>query len=120
MSPLLIYRFTSKLKFMANKPLMGFAELTESIQVQSTTGLTFNIKDVESKVASNGNVGYRVKLDNGQVITFFSHTKEGVYQINDLIEAIDDDGNHRVIAGTRITETGSLLPKGAKKGGFWD
>jgi hypothetical protein len=99
---------------MSNKSLTSFAELTKSIQDQSTTGLTFNIVDVESKIAKSGNVGYRVKLANEQVVTFWSQN------LDQVIEAIDDKGNHRVIAGTRITDDGSLIPKDAKNGGFWD
>ncbi len=94
---------------------MNFAELTKSIQDASMNGLTFNIKDVESKISpKTRNVGYRVTLDNGQVVTFWSSN------LDQVIEAIDDKGNHRVIAGTRITDDGSLIPKDAKSGGFWD
>lgn len=98
---------------MANKTLSSFAELTESIQRKSTEGLSFNIADVESKISKSGNVGYRVTLANGQVVTFWSSN------VDQVIEAIDDKGNHQVIAGTRITDDGSLIPKDAEKGGFW-
>jgi hypothetical protein len=104
---------------MANKPLTGFVELTKSILDESQSGLTFNIKDVESKVSKSGNVGYRVTCTNAQVITFFANNKEGDYQLDKLVEAIDDDGNHRVIAGVRISDDGSLIPKDAEQGGFW-
>lgn len=99
---------------MANKTLTSFAELTKSIQDASTSGLTFNIADVESKISKTGNVGYRVTLANKQVVTFWSKN------LDQVIESIDDEGNHRVIAGTRITDDGSLIPKDAKSGGFWD
>lgn len=105
---------------MASKSLTSFAELTKSILDESQSGLTFNINDVESKVSKHGNVGYRVTCTNGQVITFFANNKEGVYQLDELIEAIDNDGTHRVLAGVRLSDDGSLIPKNAKSGGFWD
>jgi len=75
--------------------------------------LTFNISDVEAKASISGNVGFRVTTDQGRVVTFWSSNMDAV------VEALDDDGNHQVIPGTRIADDGGLIPKDASQGGFW-
>lgn len=75
--------------------------------------LTFNISSVEAKASKSGNVGFRVTTDQGRVITFWSSNMDAV------VEALDDDGNHQVIPGTRIADDGGLIPKDASQGGFW-
>jgi len=75
--------------------------------------LTFNISDVEAKASKSGNVGFRVTTDQGRVVTFWSSNMDAV------VEALDDDGNHQVIPGTRIADDGGLIPKDASQGGFW-
>jgi hypothetical protein len=75
--------------------------------------LTFNISSVEAKASKSGNVGFRVTTDQGRVVTFWSSNMDAV------VEALDDDGNHQVIPGTRIADDGGLIPKDASQGGFW-
>ena len=75
--------------------------------------LTFNISDVEAKASKSGNVGFRVTTDQGRVVTFWSSNMDAV------VEALDDDGNHQVIPGTRIADDGGLIPKDASQGSFW-
>jgi hypothetical protein len=74
---------------------------------------TFNIANVEAKASRTGNVGFKVTTDQGRVITFWSSTMDTV------VEALDDNGNFRVIPGTRMADDGGLIPKDATQGGFW-
>jgi len=74
---------------------------------------TFNIANVEAKASRTGNVGFKVLTDQGRVITFWSSTMDTV------VEALDDNGNFRVIPGTRMADDGGLIPKDATQGGFW-
>ena len=74
---------------------------------------TFNIAKVEAKASRTGNVGFRVTTDQGRVITFWSTNMDAV------VEALDDNGNFRVVPGTRIADDGGLIPKDASQGGFW-
>lgn len=76
---------------------------------------TFNIKDVETRVSkTTGNVGYRVKTDQGKTITFWDTTMDLV------IEEVDEaKGIYGVVAGTTFTEDGGLIPKGKASNGFW-
>lgn len=75
--------------------------------------LTFNISAVEAKASKTGNVGFKVTTDQGRTVTFWSSNMDAV------IEAVDDAGNHQVIPGTRIADDGGLIPKDASQGGFW-
>lgn len=75
--------------------------------------LTFNIADVEAKASRTGNVGFRVTTDQGRVVTFWSSNMDQV------VEAMDDNGGYRVIPGTRIADDGGLIQKDASQGGFW-
>jgi hypothetical protein len=82
---------------------------------------TFNIANVEAKASKSGNVGYKVVTDQGKVITFWAST------LTSCIEAVDDNGNFRVVPGTRLAEETlpdgtpalGLVPKDAAQGGFW-
>lgn len=104
---------------MANKPLTGFAELSETIRRKATEGLTFNINDLTDEnvyvAEKTGNVCYRYTCANGKVISFWSSNADQV------VEAIDDKGNHQVIAGTQILDDGSLIPSDKRStGSVWD
>jgi hypothetical protein len=75
--------------------------------------LTFNISNVEVKMSSTGNCGFRATCDDGTVVTFWSSNMDQV------VEMIDDNGNYRVLPGTRVAEDGGLIDKDARQGGFW-
>jgi hypothetical protein len=94
---------------------LSLASLVEQVKRQATSDLTFNIDDVETKISKSGNVGVRVKCSNGTIITFWSTNMDQV------VEAIDDDGTYQVIAGTKVLDDGSLIPAdAASTGKFWD
>ena len=90
--------------------------------------LTFNISNVESvtktksgKPISTGNVGLKVKTNEGDVITFWSSN------MDEVVEPTDNKGNYRVVPGTRLAPekdtdgnpTLGLISKDSAKGGIW-
>ena len=93
--------------------LPTLAELASQVSAATET-LTFNISNVEAKASKTGNTGFRATCDNGTVITFWSS------KMDQVVELLDNNGNYRVLPGTRISEDGGLIHKDAKKGGFWD
>jgi hypothetical protein len=108
--PLLI---SLKCKFMSKK--LSLSSLVEQVKRQATEGLSFNIENVETKVSKSGNVGVRAECTNGTIITFWSTNMDQV------VEAIDDNGTYQVIAGTKVLDDGSLIPsEKASTGKFWD
>lgn len=78
------------------------------------TTLTFQVKNVETKASKTGNVGFKATTDQGKVITFWQSNMDLVVE---PVEGKEDQ--FQVIAGTQITEDGSLIPKGAAVNGFW-
>ena len=80
--------------------------------------LTFDINKegtVETKASKTGNVGYRIKTDQGKVVTFWETT------MDEVIEAVDEEkGLYQVKAGVTITEDGSLIAAGKSSNGFWN
>jgi len=80
----------------------------------SVDTLTFNIENVEVKMSKTGNTGFRATCDDKTVITFWSSNMDQV------VEQLDNNGNYRVLPGTRVAEDGGLIPKDASQGGFWD
>lgn len=80
----------------------------------STDTLTFNISDVEVKMSKTGNTGFRATCSDNTVITFWSSNMDQV------VELLDDNGNYRLVPGTRVSDDGGLIPKDARQGGFWD
>lgn len=97
---------------MSNK--LSLAMLAEQAISKATQDLTFNVANCEvGEPSSSGNVGFRVQLSNGKTVTFWSSTMDQV------VEAIDDDGTYRVIIGTRFAEDGGLIPATASQGGYW-
>ena len=80
----------------------------------STDTLTFNISDVEVKMSKTGNTGFRATCSDNTVITFWSSNMDQV------VELLDDNGNYRILPGTRVSDDGGLIPKDARQGGFWD
>lgn len=95
-------------------------QLAKQAQLKSSSALTFNIKDVEIKVANNGNTGFRVTTDQEKVITFWSNQLDSADN-DPIIEELDDKGNFRVLPGTQVTKEGNLIPGNLKQsGGFWD
>ena len=80
----------------------------------SVDTLSFNISNVEVKMSKTGNTGFRATCDNGEVVTFWSSNMDQV------VEMLDDNGNYRVLPGTRVSDDGGLIPKDARQGGFWD
>ena len=101
---------------MANNSLVAklptLAELAAQASAKVDT-LTFNISDVEVKMSKTGNTGFRATCSNGQTVTFWSSNMDQV------VEQIDDNGNYRVIPGTRLSDDNGLIPKDASQGGFW-
>ena len=93
--------------------LPTLAELAAQASASVDT-LTFNIENVDVKLSSTGNTGFRATCDNGTVITFWSSNMDQV------VEQLDDNGNFRVLPGTRVADDGGLIRKDAPKGGFWD
>lgn len=79
-----------------------------------TEELTFNLKDVEVRASKTGNVGYRVKTDQGKVITFWDSTMDEV-----IVETNATRGDYAVAPGVTVTEDGGLIPKGTQANGFW-
>jgi hypothetical protein len=83
--------------------------------------LTFNISKVASVPTSTGNVSFKVETTEGKVITFWSSN------MDEVVEPTDNEGNYRVIPGTRLAEETlkdgtpalGLIPKGSAKGGIW-
>ena len=106
--------------------MQAFQTLAQQVLRKATEGFTFNIKDVETKVSKNGNIGYRVTCTNGTVISFFHYsvdkeTREiAEEQLHNLIDPIDNNGTFQVLAGCKILDNGSVLPLGTKSGSFWD
>lgn len=96
-----------------SKVLPTLADLATQASASMDT-LTFNIENVEHKASKTGNVGFRATCDNGNVITFWSGNMDQV------VEMIDNNGNYRVLPGTRVSNDGGLIPKDARQGGFWD
>lgn len=93
------------------KPTLADLAAQASASVETST---FNIENVEVKTSKTGNTGFRATCDNGQVITFWSSNMDQV------VELLDNNGNYRVLPGTRISDDGGLIPKDARQGGFWD
>jgi hypothetical protein len=93
--------------------LPTLAELASQVSAATET-LTFNIENVEVKASKTGNTGFRATCDNGTVITFWSSNMDQV------VELLDNNGNYRVLPGTRTSDDGGLIPKDARQGGFWD
>ena len=92
-----------KLQALAKEALKGLGEQ-----------LTFNIKEVEVKPSKTGNVGYRVKTDQGKVVTFWAST------MDEVIEEVNEArGEYAVKAAVTITEDGSLIAPGKGSNGFW-
>lgn len=87
--------------------------LVEQAISQESEILTFNISSVETKVSKTGKVGFRATTDQGQVVTFWSSN------MDQLVEPTDDNGNFRVVPGTKVSQEGSLIPKDSAKG-FWE
>ena len=87
--------------------------LLEEAISQDSGILTFNISSVETKVSKTGKVGFRATTDQGTVITFWSSNMDQV------VEPTDDNGNFRVVPGTKVSQEGSLIDKDAAKG-FWE
>ena len=93
---------------------LSFSELVKQAQMNSESSLTFNKADLEIQVASNGNVGFRVTTDQGQVITFWSSN------VDQVVEELDNIGNCRVLPGTGISRDGGLIPADrVSTSGFW-
>ena len=83
--------------------------------LSSLSQLTFNINNVESKASPvTGNVGFRVKTEEGKVITFWLSNMDEVVELTD-----EKAGLYTVIPCTRVAEDGGLIPKTANAGGFW-
>ena len=86
--------------------------LVEQAISQESEILTFNISSVETKVSKTGKVGFRATTDQGTVVTFWSSN------MDQLVEPTDDNGNFRVVPGTKVSQEGSLIPKDSAKR-FW-
>lgn len=97
---------------MANK-LQQLAAAAIAAKRLTETDKTFNIDACETKVSKLNNVGFRAVLADGSTVTFWSSNMDRV------VEAIDDNGNFRIITGTTITDDGSLIPKDSASSGFW-
>jgi hypothetical protein len=93
------------------KPTLSDLAAQASASVETSQ---FNIENVEVKTSKTGNTGFRATCDNGTVITFWSSNMDQV------VELLDNNGNYRVLPGTRISDDGGLIPKDARQGGFWD
>lgn len=93
------------------KPTLADLAAQASASVATST---FNIENVEVKMSTTGNTGFRATCDNGTVITFWSSNMDQV------VELLDNNGNYRVLPGTRVADDGGLIPKDARQGGFWD
>lgn len=99
---------------------LSIAMLTEQALGQLDK-LTFNLADAECKASASGNVGFKVKTNQGKVITFWTSTADAT------VKALDDAGNFQVIAGTRLAEEKlpdgtiayGLIPKESASNGFW-
>lgn len=87
--------------------------LVEQAFSQDPSALTFNISSVETRVSKTGKVGFRATTDQGTVVTFWSSNMDQV------VEPTDDNGNFRVVPGTKVSPEGSLIDKDAAKG-FWE
>ena len=87
--------------------------LLEEAISQDSGILTFNISSVETKVSKTGKVGFRATTDQGTVVTFWSSNMDQV------VEPTDDNGNFRVVPGTKVSQEGSLIDKDAAKD-FWE
>jgi hypothetical protein len=86
--------------------------LVEQAISQDSSILTFNISSVETRVSKTGKVGFRATTDQGTVVTFWSSNMDQV------VEPTDDNGNFRVVPGTKVSQEGSLIDKDAAKD-FW-
>jgi hypothetical protein len=93
------------------KPTLADLATQASASVET---LQFNIENVEVRVSKTGNTGFRATCDNDTVITFWSSNMDQV------VEQLDNEGNYRVLPGTRVSDDGGLIPKDARQGGFWD
>jgi len=99
---------------------LSIAMLTEQALGQLDK-LTFNLANAEVRPTASGNVGFKVKTDQGKVITFWTSTADTT------VKALDDAGNCQVIAGTRLAEEKlpdgtiayGLIPKDSASNGFW-
>lgn len=90
---------------------LSIAMLTEQALGQLDK-LTFNLANAECKASANGNVGFKVKTDQGKVITFWTSTADAT------VKALDDAGNFQVIAGTGLAA--EVLPDGTTAYGLID
>lgn len=76
---------------------------------------TFDIKNIETKPARTGKVGFKVVTEQGKTITFWSSNMDRV------VEVVDEaKGLYQVKPGTIFAEDGGLIPSDSATGGFWD
>jgi hypothetical protein len=88
--------------------------LAKQALTEGSENLTFNISTVETKAfPRTKNVAFRATTDQGTVVTFWASNMDSV------VESMDDDGNFRVIPGTRRADDGSLWDDSQRKG-IWD
>ncbi len=94
--------------------LPTLAELASQASASVDT-LTFNISNVEVKMSSTGNCGFRATCDDGTVVTFWSSN------MDEVVEQLDDNGNYRVLPGTKISDRdgGLISDEKSRQGGFW-
>jgi hypothetical protein len=87
---------------------LSLYELVEQAKIASQQGLRFNIfTDIafDKPAKSTGNVKIHATCANGTVVNFWSH------RMDEVVAAIDDDGNYQVLAGIEPAKDGSLIPK---------
>jgi hypothetical protein len=75
--------------------------------------LTFTLSEVISdptrwavSKSNNGNHGYVVKTDQGDIVSFWASNRDDIWET-------DDDGVCTLIPGTKMLEDGSLIPGNA-------
>lgn len=82
--------------------------------LESAGLLTFSVENIEvGKISKSGQVGFRATCDNGDIVTFWESTADGV--IDEIAP-----GKFRLKPGVDIARDGGLIPAESRnKGGYW-